>query len=118
MSILGNDAAAGRRAGSLATRMNSTRIWRFAHLADLPLCVVLAGCDTVSRSVGPSAQIAVLEEESKETTSANIGSLSEVIQRNPADPSAYNTRGAAYAKVGRYSDAIADFDRAVQIDPN
>src|SRR5919199_4187663 len=63
-------------------------------------------------------QVAVLEQESKETTSANIGSLSEVIQRNPNDPSAYNTRGAAYAKVGQYGDAIADFNKAVQIDPN
>ena len=41
-----------------------------------------------------------------------------MIQRNPNDPSAYNTRGAAYARVGSYSDAIADFTKAVQLDPN
>ena len=47
----------------------------------------------------------------------NLGSLTEVIERNPSDPGAYNTRGAAYARLGRYSDAIADFNKAVQLDP-
>ncbi|HKH33276.1 MAG TPA: tetratricopeptide repeat protein, partial [Beijerinckiaceae bacterium] len=79
--------------------------------------VMLAGCDTVG-SVTRSAGVAVVEEETKEASGANIGSLSEVIQRNPNDPSAFNTRGAAYARLARYGDAINDFNKAVQIDPN
>src|SRR5829696_3913939 len=101
----------------ISTRIFGTRTARVAPLGAMALCAALAGCDTASR-LGPTAQIAVLEEESKETTSANLGSLSEVIQRNPNDPSAFNTRGAAYAKVGHYAEAIADFNKAVQIDPN
>ena len=35
-----------------------------------------------------------------------------MIQRNPSDPSAYNTRGAAQARVARYGEAIATVVRA------
>src|SRR5688572_26599153 len=81
------------------------------------LGLALAGCDTVG-SVNRPAGVAVVEEQSKEASGANIGSLSEVIQRNPNDPSAFNTRGAAYARLARYSDAVNDFNKAVQIDPS
>ena len=67
--------------------------------------------------VGPCG-IAVVEDDSQGTSNVNISSLTEVIQRNPSDPSAYNTRGAAYARVGRYGDAISDFNQALQLDPN
>src|SRR5687768_17230037 len=74
----------------------------------------LTGCNTVSSvAPGPSPRIAVVEEEAGSET--NIGSLSEVAQRNPTDPSAFNTRGAAYAKAGRYNEAMTDFDRALQL---
>src|SRR5215203_3600804 len=89
---------------------------RLAPLGIL-VSVALAGCDTVG-SVTRSAGVAVVEEETKEASGANISSLSEVIQRNPNDPAAYNTRGAAYARLARYSDAINDFNKAVQVDPN
>ena len=74
------------------------------------------GCDTISG--GSVRRIAVVEEDTPGHQQVNIASLSDVIQRNPNDPGAYNTRGAAYARVGRYSDAISDFNKAVQIDPN
>src|SRR5688500_15590786 len=78
--------------------------------------LTLAGCETMSRGSGPTQRVAVLEEDAQGTSTVNIASLSEVIQRNPSDPGAYNTRGAAYARVGRYSDAIADFNKAIQFD--
>jgi tetratricopeptide (TPR) repeat protein len=78
--------------------------------------LALAGCETVSQSAYP--RVAVLEEDTQGTSKVNIASLSDVISRNPNDPGAYNTRGAAYARVGRYGDAIADFNKAVQLDPN
>ena len=36
---------------------------------------------------------------------------------NPNDPSAYNVRGTAYGRAGRLREALADFDRAIQLDP-
>ena len=85
-------------------------------LAAAGMALALAGCDTVSSMSGQS--VAELDTASAAEASVNIGSLSEVVSRNPNDPGAYNTRGAAYARVGRYSDAIADFTKAVQLDPN
>jgi tetratricopeptide (TPR) repeat protein len=95
--------------------MNRGRNW----LAIAGIAIALAGCDTVSGG-GRGAGIAELDtgEASAAKASVNIGSLSEVVNRNPNDPQAYNTRGAAYARIGRYSDAISDFAKAVQIDPN
>ena len=82
----------------------------------LLLATAVAGCDTVGRtSSGP--RVAVLEDDKAGTSSINIESLSDVIQRNPNDASAYNTRGAAYARVGRYGDAVNDFNKAIQVDP-
>ena len=49
---------------------------------------------------------------------ANLASLSEAVQRNPADPQAYNTRGTALAQAGRTQEALADFDKALSLDPN
>ena len=49
--------------------------------------------------------------------SANIASLTEVVERRPNDSTAFNQRGIAYAKNGRYSEAIADFSHAVKLDP-
>lgn len=77
-------------------------------LVAMGLATALAGCDTVSMNSG--AGIAE-QTENTETASVNIGSLTEVINRNPNDPQAYNTRGAAYARIGRYSDAISDFQQ-------
>ncbi len=34
----------------------------------------------------------------------NIDSLTAVVQQNPSDPNAYNVRGTAYGKPGRYSE--------------
>ncbi len=85
-------------------------------LAAAGLALALAGCDTVSTMT--AQPIAELDTASAAEASVNIGSLTEVINRNPNDPGAYNTRGAAYARVGRFSDAIADFTKAVQLDPN
>jgi len=38
-------------------------------------------------------------------------------QINPQDGTAYLNRGNAHAKQGDYEKAIADYDRAIQIDP-
>ena len=62
-------------------------------LAAAGMAVALAGCDSVSGLSQPS--VAVLDTSSGADASVNIGSLSEVISRNPSDPGAYNTRGAA-----------------------
>ena len=81
----------------------------------IPLLVVLAvavaGCSS-SRSSKPTAEI-----DPSPASQANIASLTAVVNQDPSDASGYNVRGTAYGKAGKYREAIADFDRAIEIDP-
>ena len=79
--------------------MFAPSIRRFAPFSLTLVALGLSACDTTSG--GSARRIAVVEEDTQGTSSVNISSLSDVIQRNPNDPGAYNTRGAAYARVGR-----------------
>src|SRR5688500_12169107 len=74
------------------------------------LAASLAACETPLAGL----QVAVDPETASE---ANIESLTAVIARDPNNPEGYNVRGAAYGRAGRYRDAIADFDRAIELDP-
>jgi cytochrome c-type biogenesis protein CcmH/NrfG len=96
-----------------------------AGLVVAGLAVALAGCGTFDGGVGGAGQrgprFAELDDPNNANPNAsqnNIGSLTEVITRNPNDATAYNTRGAAYARAGRFNEAISDFNRAIQLDPN
>ncbi|MGL4240000.1 MAG: tetratricopeptide repeat protein, partial [Beijerinckiaceae bacterium] len=80
------------------------------------LALALAGCETVGSGVqvrGPQfAEVDDPQSANPNAASNNIASLTEVVNRNPNDATAYNTRGAAFARAGRYGEAIRDFDRA------
>src|SRR5690606_20223713 len=47
----------------------------------------------------------------------NIASLTAVIERSPGDAEAYNMRGTALGRGGKYREALKDFDRAIQLNP-
>ena len=50
-------------------------------------------------------------------TEQNIASLTAVIDANPSDPEGYNTRGSAYGRAGQFSNALDDFNRAIELKP-
>ncbi|HXW24985.1 MAG TPA: tetratricopeptide repeat protein, partial [Xanthobacteraceae bacterium] len=77
------------------------------------LTAALAACSTVTKSTSTEEQ-----DTAYAAAPTNIASLSEVVQRNPADPQAYNMRGTVLGRAGRYEEALADFDKAVSLDPN
>lgn len=79
------------------------------------LAVGLSACATERMSV-TGGKVAEVDTD-KQAASVNIGSLTEVIARNPTDANAYNTRGAAYARISKYQEAIADFTKAVALKP-
>ena len=54
----------------------------------------------------------------KYDSSGYINLLNEAIQLNPNNDIAYNNRGVAYAELGRYEQAIQDFNKAIQLNPN
>ena len=72
------------------------------------MALTLAGCgETLG---GFNTHVAELDAEpaAQASNAGNIASLTDVIQRNPSDATAYNTRGVVYAKLGKYSNAIED----------
>src|SRR5260370_39461736 len=83
---------------------------RHIALAALALTAAgLAGCETTGTMVSRGTGVAEVVNETPQASSANIASLTEVVQRNPGSAEAYNTRGVAYARIGKFEEAIADF---------
>ena len=80
--------------------------------------LALAACSETLGSFNPqTSRVAEVDSESPSANAGNIASLTDVIQRNPNDSVAYNTRGIAYAKAGNYKSAIDDFTKALEIEP-
>ena len=77
----------------------------------LVAALALGACGTTG-SIGSVAE----DADATQATPANIASLSEVIQRNPNDAQAYNMRGSVLGRAGRNQEALADFNRAIEID--
>lgn len=86
--------------------------------ASLMAALALAGCETAMGIRPPGRGIAEISDTDPKAAATNIDSLTEVIKRNPSSAEAYNTRGAAYARVGRFSEATVDFTEAAKLDPN
>jgi Tfp pilus assembly protein PilF len=62
----------------------------------------------------------VSSEESRQELKDAVSStkdFSRIIKSNPMDEHAYVQRGWAYRKLARYADALADLDKALQIQP-
>ncbi len=96
---------------------NRNRIACCAGVSRFAGVVLLAGF--LAACQGTSLQNAGLSgQNSQAGSAANLDSLTAVVERTPNDPNAYNIRGAALGKAGRYDDAIADFNRALQINPS
>ena len=92
--------------------------WMPAGLAATAL--MLAGCSETIGGFNSTTHVAEVDagEAAQASNTGNIASLTEVIERNPRDPAAYNTRGVVYAKLGQYSNAIEDFTHTIELDPN
>ena len=72
----------------------------------------LAGCQTAQVDSQFATTI-----EAEQGSEQNIASLTNVIRSNPGDASAYNVRGSAFGRAGRYQEALRDFDRAIELNP-
>jgi tetratricopeptide (TPR) repeat protein len=79
------------------------------------LAISLGGC--ITDRIGFAGGRVAETDTDKQAANVNIASLTEVITRNPTDANAYNTRGAAYARITKYKEAIADFTKAVALRP-
>src|SRR6266568_6082630 len=79
------------------------------------IAVVLCGCSINLGSLTPSAD---KEEPARFVSPSNIVALSEAIKADPNNPQAYNARGAVLVQAGKTEDALADFNKAISLDPN
>ena len=70
--------------------------------AALAMAMALGACSE-TMGVSPSGRVAEVETDknAQASNAGNITSLTEVIERNPRDAAAYNTRGVVYAKLGQ-----------------
>jgi tetratricopeptide (TPR) repeat protein len=48
---------------------------------------------------------------------AEVARATEAIRRAPGDPAAYYYRGTVHSRQRNYEPAVADYDRAIQLDP-
>src|SRR5262245_8462819 len=111
-AMTGRRSPDDRRNGMMAGRQRRIPAGRIgAVLAAAATAALLGGCPGLGViSQEPDPNVAA--------TSTNIASLTEVIQRNPNDPQAYNVRGAVLGRAGRNDEALADFNKAVSINPS
>src|SRR5689334_23155811 len=82
-----------------------------AIVAALFAGLLLSACQS-----GPTGELTTID--TAQGSQQNIASLTAVIDRNPRDPEAYNVRGSAYGRGGKYREALKDFDTAIQLKPN
>ena len=75
--------------------------------------LALAGCATLGNPPAADNDTPLYT-----TSQSNLTSLSEVIEKHPDDPQAYNMRGSVYGEAGRNDQALADFNKAISLDPN
>ena len=74
--------------------------------------LALAACSGLSNLGAPDNEAPIVPSQS------NLASLTEVIQKHPDDPQAYNMRGSVLADSGNAEAALADFNKAISLDPN
>ncbi len=89
---------------------------RFILLLLCLLCVCAVGC-----SGRPEKINALLEQGDQAFEEGRfeeaMKAYDQVIQLQPRLPMAYNDRGRAYVRLARYEEAIADFKKAIELEP-
>src|SRR5271170_2296335 len=79
-----------------------------AGAALLAAALALAGCEGLGNLASSETDDALAAN-----TQPNLASLTEVIQKHPEDPQAYNMRGSVLAETGHTELALADFNKAI-----
>ena len=109
-----------RRCGSIPTTPQPSRSAATSSttttntIAPSPITTKRCGSSPTTRS---PIWIAAPPITSSRTSSPRSPTLSEAIKLDPKNARAYTNRGAAYKKLGRIDQAIADDSAAIKIDP-
>src|SRR5690606_11159960 len=97
----GSGVSASSGQGNPAMNRNAVGMTGRSGLAAcmIAAALALAGCQTAT---GPLGEVAGVD--AAQGSSENIASLTAVIERSPNDPEAYNVRGTALGRGGRYQE--------------
>lgn len=76
------------------------------------LGLLVSACTTSGPERGPTLVI-----DPAAGSTANLGSLTAAISRDPQNAVNYNVRGSAYGQAGQFQAALADFTTAIQLNP-
>jgi cytochrome c-type biogenesis protein CcmH/NrfG len=113
--IFGTEIVPLDRRASCTTGMSGRMHARIVRCAMAVLLVVTSGCSSLLSNITPSEDTTGAINYA--TSPANIASLTDVVQQNPNDPQAYNMRGSVLGESGRSQEALADFNKAISLDP-
>ena len=99
--------AVGLHQGPSVKSSQDRRSWARAPLwiSTAAAALLVSGCvniGSLTRGVTASSGIAEVQNDNPEVNAANIASLTEVVEKSPTNPVAYNTRGSVYARTGQY----------------
>ena len=98
-------------AAALVARLVARLDWARLTLPAM-MAFALAGCASLGSPPASEKDDALYG-----TSRSNLMSLGEVIQKHPDDPQAYNIRGSVYGEAGQSAQALADFNKAISLDP-
>jgi len=105
LATIGNEETMTKR----LARPGLTGLSGFVALVGL----ALGGCSSIMNMPGSA-----VDESASAASPANLASLTDVLNKNPSDPQAYNMRGSVLGQSGRYQEALTDFEKAIALDPN
>lgn len=83
-------------------------------LACLLLVGSLSGCGALSE---PGSKFEILNKMKKGSYDEVVSISTEEIKKHPSDPDFYGYRGVAVSKLGKLDLALADFHKAIELDP-
>ena len=90
----------------LTTRRNGETIMRIRSLLSIAVVALLIG-----------RAVADTPEEYRAAQERVVADCSKALEKNPKDAEAYQTRGAAYFKLGKIKESLADFDWYLELRP-
>src|SRR6516164_5455536 len=102
---------AGRNMGRLRNRRQAPV--QLCLAASTLALLALTGCTTLGNPPSSAGEDALYAN-----SQSNLVSLTEVVDKHPDDPQAYNMRGSVLGGAGRQEQALADFSKAISLDPN
>ena len=112
----GDIQAANRRIKNVGDLLRRTAAFYFLPVSLLCACALVGVVSPQSKAKAQAATVSNCDSE-EAPAQIKIHECSKIIQKNPKNAAAYNSRGRGWYKKGIYNKAIADFSKAIELKP-